>query len=185
MYGLVNKAVEQMVCTHHGQATWEAIRTLAGIDDAVFVSLNQYPDDITYRLVDAASATLGASHADILRAFGRYWTLYTAKEGYGDLIRMSGPTLFEALHNLDNMHARVSLTYAHLQPPSFACSDETDTTLLCHYYSHRAGLAPMVIGLLEGLAEMYSTPATVEQVARRDQGADHDVFRVTLVPQPA
>ena len=59
MYGLVNKAVEEMVCMHHGEPAWERIKAQAGIDVDVFMSNEGYPDDVTYRLVGAASAVLG------------------------------------------------------------------------------------------------------------------------------
>lgn len=38
MYGLVNRAVEELVCTRFGEATWEAIRIESGVDIEVFVS---------------------------------------------------------------------------------------------------------------------------------------------------
>ena len=50
--------------------------------------------------------------------------------------------------------------------------------MLLHYYSSRAGLAPMVIGLLSGLGQMFNTEIDVRQTMSRDQGADHDVFSV-------
>jgi hypothetical protein len=178
MYGLVNKAVEQMICTHFGAATWETIKQRAGVETAAFLSMNQYPDEITYRLVDAASQTLGQSHADVLRAFGRYWTLYTAAEGYGGLLTLTGDSLRELLQNLDNLHARVGLSYPQLRPPSFQCADAGDGSLLLHYYSERPGLAPMVVGLLEGLAERFQTPLEITLAASREQGDDHDIFRI-------
>ena len=180
MYGLVNKAVEEMVCSQFGAETWETIKQRAEVDADVFLSMNQYPDELTYRLVGAASETLGLSPADILRAFGRYWTLYTVAEGYGELMKLTGASLREFLGNLDNLHARVGLSYPHLQPPSFHCEDTTDGTLLLHYYSDREGLAPMVIGLLEGLGERFATPMAIEQLSSRENGADHDIFRITF-----
>lgn len=181
MYGLVNKAVEQMVCTQYGDATWGAIKRRAEVADATFMSMHSYPDDVTYRLVAAASAELGLSPDAILRAFGAYWTRYTAAEGYGELLKMTGSTLFAFLRNLDNMHARVGLSYPELQPPSFQCTDITDSTLRLHYYSDRAGLTPMVVGLLEGLAQRFATPIAITLVASRETGFDHDVFQITLI----
>ena len=111
MYGLVNKAIEQMVCTHFDTATWEAIKRRAGVDVGVFLSMHAYPDDVTYRLVDAASKTIERSHAEVLRAFGRYWTLYTVAEGYGELLKLTGASLRESLRNLATCtHALASAT---------------------------------------------------------------------------
>ena len=32
MYGLVNRAVEDLVCTNFGEETWEKIKEKAGVD---------------------------------------------------------------------------------------------------------------------------------------------------------
>ena len=180
MYGLVNKAIEQMVRAEHGAPTWAAIKQRAELDIAAFVSMNQYPDDVTYRLVGAASDVLGVPPATILQAFGRYWMLYTSKEGYDQLLQMTGNTLFEFLQNLDNMHARIGLIYPHVQPPSFRCTDIGERSLHVHYYSDRPGLTPMVTGLLEGLAIMFETPIDITLISSRETGGDHDVFLIAL-----
>lgn len=54
-----------------------------------------------------------------------------------------------------------------------------------HYYSHREGLAPFVVGLMQGLGKMFKTPVTVRLVEAKTQGADHDVFDVTWTTAPA
>ena len=66
MYGMVNKAVEEMVVLHHGEAVWEEIKAKAGVDVDVFMSNESYSDDVTYNLVGAASAVLGVPADQIL-----------------------------------------------------------------------------------------------------------------------
>ena len=178
MYGLVNKAIEEMVCTHFDRATWERIQVRSGLDGDPFLAMQQYPDHVTYQLVDSASDTLHLDHATILREFGRYWMLYTSNEGYGELIKLTGESFREFLQNLDMLHARVGLSYPELRPPSFQCVDAADGSLHLHYYSDRAGLAPMVSGLIEGLAERFAMRVSVDLIASRDQGDDHEIFRI-------
>jgi len=181
MYGLVNRAVEELVCTQFGEATWEAIRSEAGIDIEVFVSMEQYSDDVTYKLVNAASKILGISAEMVLITFGEYWTLYTAREGYGELLKMSGNTLPDFLRNLDNMHARVGLLYPELQPPSFECTEVNDRGMVLHYRSHRQGMAPLVVGLLQGLSKMFAVNLAIDHVQKRSIDCDHDVFQLTYL----
>jgi hypothetical protein len=181
---MVNKAVEQMVCAHHGEEVWERIRVRADVDVDVFISNESYPDDITYRLVGAASDELGLPAEQVLVAFGEHWVLHTARDGYGGLMQAAGRTLPEFLVNLPNFHSRVQMIFPNLQPPRFACSDVTESSLNLHYRTHRAGLGPFVVGLLQGLGKMFDTPVTVRHVASREQGADHDVFSVTWAPAP-
>jgi hypothetical protein len=181
MYGLVNKAIEQMVCSNHGEDTWERIKQKAEINVDTFLSMEGYPDDITHRLVKAASEVLNLPASDIMHAFGEYWVTYTSEEGYGEMMAMSGNNLPEFLGNLDNLHARVGVVFPKLQPPSFECSEtegEEQESLQLHYHSHREGLAPMVVGLVKGLGKRFETEVDVTQTANREDGADHDEFLV-------
>jgi hypothetical protein len=43
MYGLVNRAVEQMVKEKFGVETWHAIQVRAGLEDEGFLALRTYP----------------------------------------------------------------------------------------------------------------------------------------------
>lgn len=182
MYGLVNQAIEDLVQERFGRHRWESIRARAKTDVASFVSMKSYPDEVTYNLVAAASVELGVPVAELLEAFGEYWTLYTARKGYGELLTLGGSTFLEFLQNLDALHGHVAATFPELRPPIFWCSDITGGSVRLHYRSDRPGLAPMVIGLVRGLGKMFNTAVTIAQVASRSDGADHDEFQITYVP---
>jgi hypothetical protein len=178
MYGMVNKAVEDMVCMHHGERAWEQIKTKAGVDVEVFMSNEGYPDEITYRLVAAACDVLELPADTVLEGFGEHWVLHTAQEGYGGLMQAAGKSLPEFLKNLPNFHSRVSMIYPKLEPPRFQCSDITAESLSLHYHTHRPGLTSFVIGLLHGLGKMFKVPVKVLLAESKAKGADHDVFNV-------
>lgn len=180
MYGLVNKAIEEMVCDQYGLEVWERIKQQAEIDIDVFLSMDAYPDDVTHRLVQAASQVLELSAADIMQSFGEYWVLYTAQEGYGELLNMAGDTLPEFLQNLDQLHARVGLSFPELKPPSFQCSQETKTSLCLRYHSSRRGLAPMVQGLIQGLGKRFQQTVQITQTQHKGSDVDHDEFSIDL-----
>ena len=184
MYGLINKAVEGLVREKFGADAWRRIRTRAGLPDEPFVSMEQYPDKTTYDLVGAASIELGAPAEAILEEFGRYWTIYTAEAGYGELMKSAGSTFPEFLRNLDQLHTRVRLSFPHLSPPSFQVSEERAGALSLHYYSERPGLAPLVVGLLRGLGERFELELSIE-VERVETGRPHDLFRIRWIPRGA
>ena len=161
MYGLVNRAIEEMVLEEGGIELWQAIKEKAGVDEITFLSMQPYPDSITYELVASASEVLGVMPEDLLRQFGRHWIMFTAQEGYGSLLQSSGRDVREFLHNLDAMHARIASTMTELNPPSFKCIEINSANLHVYYSSERSGLEPMVVGLLEGLGELYETPLKV------------------------
>lgn len=183
MYGLVNQGLQDFVSSLGGDAQWRAVRAAAGVDTEMFVSVDSYPDAVTLDLVDAASRVLGMPTEEVLRGFGKHWILYTARRGYGAIFDTMGRTLTEFLGNLDMMHTRLSLSMPALRPPAFVCEPLEDGRIRIEYRSDRDGLAAMVIGLLEGLVEMYGLEMSVRQTMRRQPGQDHDEFM--LEPAPA
>ncbi len=179
MYGLVNRAIQQMVTTQHGEDVWNRIKEAADLSDLDFFSTFQaYPDDVTHRLIAAASEELGLKGEEIMQAFGEYWITYTASEGYEQLLESTGETLPEFLDHLDTLHSRAGLSFPQLQPPSFRCEHAANQSMNLEYRSKRQGLAPMVIGLLHGLGKRFQTSVTVEQTASRDRGDAQDLFHV-------
>ncbi|MCC5652487.1 heme NO-binding domain-containing protein [Nostoc sp. XA013] len=182
MYGLVNKAIQDMVCSRFGKETWKEIKHKAEVDIDVFLNMEGYPDDITHKLVKAASVVLSLSTQQIMQAFGEFWIQYTAQEGYGEMMDMSGDTLPDFLENLDNLHARVGVSFPNLQPPSFECTDMEENSLSLHYRSDREGLTPMILGLVQGLGNRFDTEVDITQTQNRDEGAEHDEFLVVYKP---
>jgi hypothetical protein len=178
MFGLVNKGIEEMVCSQFGEDTWEQIKEQADVDVVTFISMDAYPDAITYRLVDAASAVLNISTTDVLEAFGQYWVLFTAAEGYEDLMAITGDNLPEFLQNLDNLHGRVGLSFPSLQMPIFQCSELQAESLNLYYYSERPGLTPLVIGILKGLGQRFDTEVDIRHVSGKSNGEDYEQLEI-------
>ena len=177
MYGLVNRAVEGLVRSQFGDDTWLTICERAGVDPTGFVAMDVYDDAVTYSLVGAASETLGLPADKVLEAFGEYWTVYTIEEGYGDLVAMMGGSLNEFLDNLDAMHARIGGTMPELVPPSVSREEQEDGSSLLHYYSKREGLAPMVVGLVKGLAKRFGTEVEIECLGEEAPGHQRFLIR--------
>jgi hypothetical protein len=183
MYGLINRAVKGLVTEEFGLEAWNRIRIRAGIEEEDFISMESYDDSVTYDLVAAATEELQLEASVILEAFGGYWVEYTAVEGYGELLNSVGDTLPEFLANLDQMHARVKMAFPDLKPPRFRVSDESEDGLVLHYFSHRPGLAPLVVGLVKGLADRFKRPVTVVSM-RVGEGEDaHDAFQISYRPE--
>lgn len=182
MYGLINKAVRELICVEFGAETWENVRERAQVDEEDFVSMKQYDDAVTYALVSAASEELGIPAETVLETFGSYWVKYVGQDNYGHMMDAAGRTLPEFLGNLDQMHSRVMLTFPELKPPSFRVTDQVGDRLRLHYYSTRKGLAPLVLGLLNGLAEKFETTIQVRHGREGSGDDEHDVFDIEMNP---
>jgi hypothetical protein len=185
MYGLVNKALQEMVEKQLGPATWEVVRQKAGVTDDVFISMDAYPDEFTYLLVGALCEVTGQEPNAVLHNFGRYWVLDTAAHHYGQLLNASGRTFREFLIALPNFHARVSLIMPRLIPPEFACEEIGSHRLALHYRSTREGLVPFVVGLIHGLADLFRVEAQTTVLPERSDGPGHTAFEVVWTERGA
>jgi Haem-NO-binding len=179
MYGIVNKAIEDLIKENFGEEAWNNILKRSGIDIDFFIGNEPYDDDITFKLAIAAADVTGLSLQEVLRAFGEWWVLRTSKEKYGGLMEAGGASLREFLINLPVFHNRVMLIYPKLTPPEFSVTDLTESSISVHYFSSRQGLQEFVKGILQGLGKLYKVPVTVDLIASRQNGDDHDVFKVT------
>lgn len=179
MYGIVNKAIEDLVVSNFGEDKWLLIKERSGVDIDFFISNEPYDDDITFKLAIAAAEVMNLSVGQVLEAFGEWWVLKTSKEKYGGLMQAGGTSLKEFLHNLPVFHNRVMLIYPKLTPPEFRVSDSTDNSIHVHYYSKREGLQEFVRGIMVGLGKMYETPVQVDLIQSREEGSTHEIFKVS------
>jgi hypothetical protein len=179
MYGIVNKAIEDLVKENFGEEKWELIRQRSGVEIDFFLSNEPYDDDITFKLAIATAEEMGMSVENVLIAFGEWWVLRTSKEKYGGLMEAGGASLKEFLKNLPVFHNRVMLIYPKLTPPEFKVSDATENSIHVHYHSKREGLQEFVRGLLQGLGKLYKTDVAIELLQTRDHGDHHEVFKVS------
>lgn len=182
MYGLVNKAVEQLVKTNFGEDTWLEIAKKAQADQS-FIMMKSYPDQVTFDLVAAASEVLETPAEQILEAFGEHWIQFTVDEGYGKTMSLYGDSVPEFLDNMDSLHAQIRLTFPELRPPSITCESTPNGQLIVSYVSERAGLAPMLVGLVRGLGKRFSTPVEVEYITADNEDTSAEKFLVTFVQE--
>ncbi len=179
MYGIVNKAIEDLVKHNFGEDKWDAIKKRSGVDVDFFLSNEPYDDDITYKLAGAVAEEMNMTVGQVLEAFGEWWILKTGKEKYGGLMAAGGSNLKEFLINLPLFHTRIMLMYPKLTPPEFKVSDVLENSIHVHYFSQRVGLQEFVRGLLSGLGKMYETAVVIELLESRDDGKDHEIFKVS------
>lgn len=178
MYGLINKAVQDLVVSTAGAATWKKIKANVGIDAEIVEAAN-YDDIVTLRLVDEVAKETGQSIEEVLFDFGRYWVLYTGREGWNSVFQLAGDDLQSFLMGLDDMHARVQVAMPEARMPQFEVRKDGDTLQL-DYRSERDGLAPMVAGLIDGLGEQFGERWSVLQTGyKKDQG--YDSFTLTMI----
>jgi len=179
MYGLINMAIKQLVLDNFGEPGWQQVLQKSTIKQSQFELLTVYDDAITYKLVEGACAVTGKPATEILDLFGRYWVKYAAAAGYEPLFKLFGPTLKECLLNLNRMHDHMGAMMPGLVPPEFYIEkDISETEVLLIYKSQRPGLAPMVSGLMAGLAERYGVQNLIAEHLGKTEDQKGDLFHL-------
>lgn len=182
MFGMIHRSARDMVVEQFGPQAWDKALSAAGLDDAILVSIQSYPDEVTFRLITAAAATGGLTVEETLQAFGRHWIRAASHGPYASVLKILGASLLESLHNLDQMHASIQLAMPGAQLPQFSVLSEDDRSIRLAYYSKRAGLENFVCGLLDGMLEKFATPGIVEFVG---QDGDARIFTITFAEADA
>ena len=90
MYGIIHKALKDMVIRDFGEQKGTDIVSHSGIEHDVYISMQTYDDDTTYTLIGSSSEILGAPVDDCLRLFGKYWITEAAPKAYSDVLRATG-----------------------------------------------------------------------------------------------
>ena len=181
MYGIVNRAIQDLIQSTHGAATWRRVCERTGTKHCPFLSMQSYPDEETVKLIVAATHELGTTTTEFLEDLGRHWVGYATRQGYRDFLQSRGDSLFGFIARLDDLHTRLSLAFPALRPPSFRVDAIDERSIRVHYSSERTGLSSFVVGLFYGLADLFEQALLVKHVRRRDDGADHDEFVLTVV----
>lgn len=179
MYGIVNNALKDLVLTAAGPEAWIAITQAAGYEGISIEDTKNYDDDVTLKIVATACEHLGMELEDVLYSFGRHWVLFTENKGWAKHFMLPADSFLGVLEGLDELHTRVKDAMPDGDMPFFNLSkDGHDYTL--EYHSSREGLAPMVLGIIDGLAERFGEKWQCEQVRRRQEWG-FDTFALKLV----
>ncbi len=164
MYGLVNKAVQELIVHTHGKETWHSIRKKAGMEEEEFIGLKSYPDQLTYNLIAAGSEELGLPAEKILEMCGEQWISHTAAHGYGNVLNLAGSNMVDFLHNLNVIHSKITNLMPEMKPPVFEIKREFVTRVELLYKSERTGLEPLAVGILKGLGRRFGLDVSVRNL---------------------
>ncbi len=177
MYGLIHRAMREMVIDTLGDPAWLAIEKEQDIGPGEMIGQSVYDDALTMRLLAAVSARFDKPMDQTMRVFGHYWVRFVSKGAYAAILNFTGNELATLLRNLDRMHQTVRVTMPDAVVPSFSVISESAQELCVEYRSQRSGLEPMVVGLLEGLVGHFGLAGTVEQLIHPEGPAR---FRINL-----
>ena len=152
-----------MVVDKLGAGAWLDLEQEVGIGPAELISGLVYDDAITASVVVAVARTLQLTEPECLTSFGRYWVSFAKNGPYGAIMDFTGRDIASFIKNLDRLHQNVTMAMPDAIVPSFAVTERAQGYLKVVYSSARTGLEPFVIGLLQGIIEMFSMTGEVRQ----------------------
>lgn len=180
MYGMIHRAVRQMVLEGVGKETWADIEAAARIGQSELISAEVYDDSVTLNLIECAARCVGVEVDQFMIEFGQYWIAYAELGSFGPILHFTGEDIATFLRNLDRLHESVQSVMPDARMPSFKVLSEEPGALVVAYHSHRSGLEPFVEGLLMGLLIRFNLVGTVSPMTSEGARA---TFRLVFEPR--
>lgn len=178
MHGLINLSIQSFVVTTYGQPTWEKVAYEAGLDFSEFEAMLRYDDDITPRVLDAASEVLERARGDLMEDLGTYLVSHPNTDAVRRLLRFGGVNFVDFLHSLDDLPDRVRLAVSDLLMPKLELRAHTETSFSLLCAGDIEGFGYLMMGVLRVMADDYGTLALLEHKGRI--GANETLL-ITLV----
>ncbi|QDT61928.1 Heme NO binding protein [Stieleria bergensis] len=176
MKGVVFVELIDMVQEQMGLEVLETV--LASVDspsDGAYTAVGTYADQELYDIVAALSKETSLGANQLLYAFGKHLFArlsdrYPAQVG-------SVSNCFELLTSLEQViHPNVKKLYPEATLPSFETTQHPDGSLEMRYKSPR-GLPDLAEGLMQGCADWFNEPITIEREVV-DANGNEVIFRL-------
>jgi hypothetical protein len=175
MYGMIHRAMRNMVHEELGEDAWLAIEQKLNIGPMDLLTGKVYDDALTLEIIAEAAARLNLAVDQCLIEFGRYWIRYVDQGSLASVMNFTGQDLVSFIKNLDRLHLAVGAAMPDARLPAFATLDSGPGHLVVEYRSERVGMEPFVMGLLQGLMERFHTHGAIEVASRGEQFVIFDI----------
>ena len=177
MKGVINKGIQELVEARFGAEAWEQVKARAGCEEPFFAVSEDYPDEMTLALAQAAAEVSGWPTETVLVEFGKFWVPHTGRETYPTFFQLAGSSPREFLLNMDRVHEQVTRSMLNAVPPRFSYKELPDGRLLMHYHSQR-GLCAVLRGLILGVGLFFHQELQVRERACSHQGSPHCTMEI-------
>jgi hypothetical protein len=175
MYGMIHRAMRNMVHDELGEEAWLALEQKLKIGPMDLLTGKVYDDALTLEIITEAAAMLNLTVEKCLIEFGRYWIRYTDQGSLASVMNFTGQNLANFIKNLDRLHLAVGAAMPDARLPSFSTLCNDPGHIVVEYRSERVGLEPFVMGLLQGLMHRFHARGDIEVASRGEQFVIFDI----------
>ena len=179
MKGIINKGIQNMVETRFGAEAWEKVKSLAGCEEPFFAISNDYPDDMTVNLLNAASEVSGLPVETVMIEYGKFMVPNTLKDQYRTYYKLAGSSPREFILNMGNVHEHVTKSVPNAIPPKFEYQEMADGRMLMKYQSPRK-LCAVFHGLILGVGIYFGQELQVQKTSCMHQGDSYCIVEITF-----
>ena len=166
MKGTIPKCLEEMVTARHGSASWNKVKTSAGLATwHTFLTTEDIPDDTVKALFATTAEVLGTTVSEVMDDFGMHWITIYAPDIYGVFFKRASNAR-EMLLSVAEIHRRTTAKVPNAKPPRFTYEWVDDDTLVMRYDSER-NLAALMPGLIRGVGAFYQEALEVTRKGNR------------------
>ena len=180
MKGSIFIALNEMVEEVAGMAAWDAALSEVNPDSGgIYTSVDTYPDEELFALVDTLSSQLNIPFNDLVRMFGV--NLFAFLNSRYPMYVESADSLFTFLESINNdIHKEVQILYPSAYLPAIDCKRISDLEVEMHYASRRK-LCVLAEGLVMGAAKQFGKNINFKHELCMHDGNDHCEFRIIIV----
>jgi hypothetical protein len=171
MYGMIHRAIYELLAAHHSESEWESLKAVLNINPDGMIGTLVYPDAQTIQLVEESAMLLRIAPDEFLRRLGRFWITFAEQGPYRHILDFTGKDLPSFIRGLDLMHQAVVTAMPQANVPSFTLVEDGPEALTVDYRSGREGLEPFVAGLFQGLLDRFDHAGSVAHIGRFGQAA--------------
>lgn len=175
MYGMIHRAMREMISEQLGKEAWLALEKKLQIGPAELLTGMVYEDALTLEIIAEAAARLNLTVDECLLEFGKYWIRYADRGAFSSIMNFTGQNLQNFINNLDHMHLAVSAAMPGTRLPSFTTLQISKDHLIVEYRSDRVGMEKFVQGLFQGLLERFRADGQVSVTSRKEKSIVFDI----------
>lgn len=178
MHGLINKAIQAFVTDTYGAERWKSVTDAAGLGFSDFEAMLVYPDEQSFKVLEAMEQVLERPLAEMLEDMGTFLVSNPQAEALRRLLRFGGVDYVEFLYSLDDLPDRARLAVSDLCLPALELVElgPGQFELICA--KGLPGYANVMMGILRAMADDYGDLVLLDHSGERE-GAD--IISVTHV----
>lgn len=163
MKGIINLAAISLVKEKFGEEALKNILKEAGLSDNLeILELEDYPDEVTIKFINASAKILNLKPEDIMIAFGDYWVNEFSPKKF-KIIYKKYNNAKDFLKGMSETHEWATSSIEGATPPKFEYEEPDTNTLIMHYFSNRR-LEKILEGLILGVLKYYKEKAEVKKI---------------------